>query len=151
MDAQTDNKMESILNHTLKFNQPVEITQERIHDILTSAVEGGCNYWLTVNADEVRAEAEKFDGETNIQNQIMLGGTLNCYDAENAEDYDKLGELTLVKIIEALIAMSCGEDLKFNKNEHLKTHFNNFITENDDCETADVIIQIACMGEIVFG
>lgn len=139
----------SILNHTLKFKQEVEIKQERIHDLLVSAFEGGCNYWLTIRADDIRKESEKVNGELNVENQIMLGATLHCYDKEEPEN--KLGEITLVKIIKALIAMSCGEDRKLKKNEHLKTHFNNFITENDDAETADVVIQIAVMGEIVFG
>ncbi len=141
--------MKSILRDTLTFTQTIEIASERIHDLLTTGLEGGCDYWLATDHELIKQESKKFEGELNIQNQIMQGGTLHCFDAEEPDA--KLGELNVFKVVSALQAMADGKDLKGKKNDHLKWHFKNFIEENDDCETADVVIQIAVMGEIVFG
>ncbi len=139
----------NIIAKKLTFTQTVEVDAQRIKDLLTSGFEGGCNYWLVVKAAECKVEAEKLDGELNIENQILKGGTLHIWDVEDFNH--KLGILTYVRIVEALQAMANGEDLMEKKNDHLKWHFNNFITENDDAETADVVIQIATMGQIVYG
>lgn len=141
--------MKTILRDKLTFTQTVEVAAERIHDLLTTALEGGCNYWLKTDPELVKEESKKFKGDLNITNQIMQGGTLHCFDAEEPET--KLGELNVFNIVRTLQAMADGKDLKNKKNDHLKWHFNNFINENDDAETADVVIQIALMGEIVFG
>ncbi len=137
-----------IIAKKLTFTQTVEVDAQRISDLLTSGFEGGCNYWLTIKADDIHTESKKLDGELNIENQILKGGTLHIWDVEDLNN--KLGILTFVRIVEALQAMANGEDLKEKKNDHLKWHFNNFITENDDAETADVVIQIATLGEIVY-
>ena len=136
-----------ILKDSLVFTTTIEIKRERIDDLLTSALEGGCNYWLALHADDIHKEGDKLNGELCIERQLMLGGTLHCYDRETG---DKLGEFTIVKLVGALQAMAKGEDLDGKKNDHLKWHFNNFATENDDAETADVAFQIATMGSIVF-
>lgn len=141
--------MKSVLRDKLTFTTTVEIEAQRIEDLLTSAFEGGCGYWLKLKSTDIQEEAKKCGGELNIEKQILYGCKLNCYDAEDIDN--KLGELTALQIVAALAAMAKGEDLKGKKNEHLKTHFNNFITENDDATTADVVVQIATMGEIVFG
>jgi len=125
------------------------VENKRFEDILTSAFEGGCNYWLSLNSTDIAKEAESLDGELNIEKQLLKGGNLNCYDNLNPDE--KLGVLSLVRIRAALQAMARGKDLKDKENYQLKKHFDNFVEENDDAETADVIIQIAVMGEIVFG
>jgi len=132
------------------FITEIEVTDEQFESLLTSGLEGGCNHWLTGNSNDIREESKKFyNKELNVQNQIMLGGSLNCYDLEMPDSF--LGTLTLDKVKKALKAMSEGKDLKGKENKHLKWHFKNFINENDDAETADVVIQIAVMEEIVFG
>jgi hypothetical protein len=131
------------------FETTVQVNQERILDILQSGLEGGCDYWLSVNASDIIKEAEKYNGERNVQKQIMLGGNVNIYELEDPDN--KLGILNLINIVRALQAMAKGEDLKGNKIGTLKGYFDDFINENDDAITADVIIQIAVMGEIVYG
>jgi hypothetical protein len=133
----------------LTFQQSVEVEAIRLSDLLTSAFEGGCGGWMSIRADDIRTNSLKVGGELNIEKQILLGTALPIYDAENPET--KLGELSMLKIVAALQAMAEGKDLNGGENEHLKKHFNDFIIENDDAETADVVIQIATMGSIVFG
>jgi len=134
--------------HETAFTTTVSVKNERFEDLLINFFEGG-NYWLKVLFTDIANEADKNGGEFRVLKQIMMGGTVICYDLEDVNE--KLGELTLEKMKKALQAMANGMDLKEKENEHLKSHFNNFITENDDFETADVVIQIAVMGEIVFG
>lgn len=134
---------------TVSFIQQVTVDAIRLSDLLTSAFEGGCGDWMSIRADDIRTNSLKVGGELNIEKQILLGTALPIYDAENPET--KLGELSMLKIVTALQAMAEGKDLNGKENEHLKWHFNNFITENDDAETADVVVQIATMGSIVFG
>lgn len=141
--------MKNILRDTLTFTQTVEIKSKRIEDLLVCAFEGGCNHWLCLNGEELKKNADKLKGETKAYRQIMLGATLSAFDVENPNH--KLGDLNAINIVSALQAMANGEDLKGKKNDHLKWHFNNWINEDDDAETADVVIQIAVLGEIVYG
>ncbi len=132
-----------------KFIIEVTVEDQRIEDLLIAGFEGGCNYWLAFHGDDIREQAKKFyNKKLTVEQQIILGADLKCYDAETDEF---LGTLTLVKIKEALTAMSHGMDLDDKPNDHLKWHFKNFIDENDDAETADVVIQIAALKSIVFG
>lgn len=140
--------MDSILREELTFTTTVKVPRQYVHDLLVSAFEGGCNYWLKIRADDIHEESLKLDGELNVENQILKGGKMICYDIETDE---KLGELTALKIVEALNAMGMGKDLKGKENEHLKKHFKDFIDETGDAITADVVVQIAVMGELVFG
>ena len=141
--------MKNVLRDTLTFTQTVEIKSERIEDLLVTALEGGSNHWLCLSSEELKNNAEKLKGETKAYRQIMLGATLSVFDVEEPDH--KLGDLNAITIVSALQAMANGEDLKGKKNDHLKTHFNNFVSENDDAETADVVVQIAVLGEIVYG
>jgi len=141
--------MESILRDKLVFTTTIEVEKERIKDILITAFEGGCGYWLTILSTDMIEESKKFKGELNLIKLLMMGATIPIRDAEDSKEI--LGELNVFKITQAIQSMADGKDLKGKENEHLKFHANNFFTENDDAETADVIIQIATMGEIVFG
>jgi hypothetical protein len=138
-----------MLKKMLQFKTVVEVPLQRILDILCSVFEDGYNSWILVKAADIADEADKLNGEFDGIKQIILGGNVTVYDLE--EPNTKLGILNLVNIVKALQSMAYGEDLKGNKNEVLKTHFDNFVNENDDAETADVIAQIAVMGEVVFG
>lgn len=132
----------------LIFTAKITKTMQDVDDLLVSAFEGGCNYWLRVRPASIKAESKKYGGEMDARKQILLGGTLECFDIETG---DKLGDLTLLKILAALQAMANGEDLKGEKNDHLTEHFNDFSSDNADAVTADVVVQIAIMGSIVFG
>jgi hypothetical protein len=141
--------MKSILRDKIPFTRTVEVAKERIEDILVSAFEGGCGYWLTILSTDMIKESKKFDGELNLIKMLMMGATIPIRDAENTKEV--LGELNVFKVTQAIQAITDGKDLKGKENEHYKFHADNFFNENDDAETADVIIQIATMGEIVFG
>ena len=138
---------------TYKFETTVEISEQRISDMLTTALEGGSGYWLTMYAPDIIEESKKFCGEQNVEKLILAGGSIKVYDAESekCDEENRLGDLNMLNIITALEAMAKGENAEGRKNDHLKTHFNNFISENDDAITADVIVQIAVMRKIVYG
>lgn len=122
------------LNMELIVNQKeIKYTQENIDDIMSMALEGGITYWC--NQAKVK---EKYLG-TYASEQISRGGTLHLYDEEDDSEY----ELTLEKFITGLLLF-----LQENPS---------FITNSDldvcqmDAADADIIIQYALFGEIVYG
>jgi len=131
-----------------KIKTEVEISETNIEEILDSSFEGGSNYWLMIQGKDITRISKKFNGQRNIVKLILSGASIPIYDYEEGI---KLGELSLVDIINALQAMANGKDLNGKENSHLKWHFKNLIDGNDDAETNDVIVQIATMKEIVFG
>lgn len=53
-------------------------------------------------------------------------------------------------VIENQIKESIEKGLQVMADKYPR-HFNDIITENDDAETADVFVQCAVLGEVVFG
>jgi hypothetical protein len=132
-----------------------EISTERIKDLLCAAFEGGINDWAAISVAQKEIDKVKAEYYHEVP---ALGGKITFYDKEEVADLvlgmetaTPLGILDLESIKNALQAMANGEDLEGTKIEHLKDHFNDFITENEDAETADVVVQIAVMGKIVYG
>jgi hypothetical protein len=134
---------------TYKIPTTVKITTQRIKDMLITALEGGSDYWLRVRVKDLNRLSEQFNNDRNMENLILAGASVPIYDAEGQDGL--LGHLSMLNIIMALSAMAQGENIKEEKNDRLKEHFDNFINENDDAETADVIVQIAVMESVVYG
>ena len=97
-------------------------------DILTTAVEGGIGYWATVTASK-RAE-----------DLSWLEVTL-----EPAGDPDEFKPVTV----------KCGslpEALRSFAKAHPKTRTAEYVKNDDiDAEAADVAVQVAAFGEVVYG
>lgn len=134
---------------TFKIPTTVEITEQRISDMLTSAFEGGTNHWMTIKSTDLTRLSESFNGILNVEKLILAGASIPIYDVEDKNSH--LGDLNMLNIIAALIAMAQSENIEEGHFRRLKEHFDNFINENDDAETADVIVQIAVMERVVYG
>jgi len=118
----------------LNINYKVELDNECIDDIMATALEGGITYWC--DAAEVVGD---YLGEYASE-QISRGGTLKLHDSEEDETY----ELTLDKFLAGL-AKAIGEgglDV---------LHEGKIDPSSIDAEDADVIIQYAIFGEVVYG
>ena len=113
------------------------ISKEDIDDILSSALEGASiAYWCN------RAEVveENYFGEYGHE-QISRGGSIRLHDGEENEDYI----LTLDKFMKGIkLAMEDGYGEKWFVNGKL-----------DGCQIdgvmADVIVQFAIFGEVIYG
>lgn len=120
-----------------KVKRSVIITQEDVDDIVCTALEGGITYWCC------KAEVceDEYYGEY-ASDQISMGGSLRLYDDENDEQYI----LTLdnfLKGIQQAIKDGYGSDW-FGDDARLDAM-------NIDGEAADVIVQCALFGEVIYG
>lgn len=114
----------------------VIVTMQDVDDIMSTALGGGINYWCK------RAEVVgEYLGEY-ASDQISRGGTLILHDSEGEDKY----ELTLDKLLKGI------QMYVANPNAPYKIVYN---SELDTCQVdatvADMIIQFALFGVIVYG
>jgi hypothetical protein len=122
-----------------------QISDERLKNLLCSALEGGSNYWYNIlkyviadNADQSTIEFK------HIDLPFIEGCGVMISDIEAEEDEEGAFEPVLLN----REAMQKGLQIMADK---YNWHFQNFMTENDDAETGDVFLQCSLFGEIVFG
>ena len=120
----------------IEVTRKVKLTDEDIDDIVCTALEGGITYWCS-SAEVVGG---KYLGEY-ASDQISRGGSLRLYDAEEDKSY----ELTKYKFVTGF-ALAC-------RDGYLDEAFDGdgFDTGEIDAELADVIVQYALFGEVVYG
>ncbi len=113
------------------------LSETDVDDIMVAALEGGINYWC--NAAEVVGE---YLGEYASE-QISRGGKLKLYDAEDDEVY----ELDIENFMRGFkLWIENGED------EYGAVHADGSVDVCQiDAEMADMIVQYAIFGEVVFG
>lgn len=107
---------------TYKIITEREVTEEQINDLVSTAFEGGINYWC----GEAKTSTEL--GDNYLSEMLTKGATIKLYD----EEEEKWHSLTLAKLLKAM-----GEywvDL-----------------DNYDSDDADALIQTAIFGKVVYG
>ncbi len=136
--------MNATLDDTLTVTTtvPTKVSVERIKDLLTSAFEGGSNYWI---------ERAKRTGKAIDRNQapflsdapVVKDGGLQIKDYENGggKSPDGWYSIDSKTLAEGLVVMA----QKYPKA------CADFINENDDAETADIFLQCVCFGETIYG
>lgn len=121
----------------IRIDIDVELTQEDIDDIMCSALEGGINYWC--REAEVVGE---YLGEY-ASDQISRGGSLILHDAESSDKW----VLTIHDFLKGVkLWVQNGED-RYGALQNDGT----LDTCEIDGEMADMIVQYAIFGKIVFG
>lgn len=114
----------------------VIVTMQDVDDIMSTALEGGINYWCK------RAEVVGGYLGEYASDQISRGGTLILHDSEGEDKY----ELTLDKLLKGI------QMYVANPNAPYKIVYS---SELDTCQVdatvADMIIQFALFGVIVYG
>ena len=140
------NTSEEGISCTLTVTQT--FTKNRIADLLTSALEGGSNYWYCIDKEQ-SVEPPEIDpvlmpGEStffHLHWPLSDGGSVCFFDRETDEDEREHWYLDLAAIARGLQVMA---------DEH-PGHLADFANENDDAETGDVFLQCCLFGELVFG
>lgn len=123
--------------YKVKVIHEIKVAQEEIDDVMTSALEGGINYWCC-KAEVVGEYLGKYASE-----QIARGGTLLLHDSEG----DNVYELTLEKLLDGI-----GRAYEGNWFADYGWCDGSVIdTCQVDAEVADCIVQLALFNEIVFG
>ena len=140
-------------NHTFKqVTIQHLISIETARNLLVSAFEGGSNYWMSIfqyiYPHGTKREDYIEDGSRAVVDTLghvwhpayvlttIKDGGLVLWDTENEKH-----TLTREKLLN-------GFDVMAQKYPH---HFRNIVDENDDAETADVLLQCALFGEIIYG
>lgn len=119
-------------------------TEENRKDLLCAALEGGSNYWYLLS-DEAYDIVDKacpmpFEGAfvDRVWETLKAGKTIPIHDFE---DETKIGELSLESIAK-------GEQLWAKKQPE---SFAALLSENWDANDADLWLQFAALGEVVYG
>lgn len=155
-------KMEKMIIET-----KIEITNEAIESVLITALEGGSNYWYQFNRkdlidaknwllkeiEEGRLQRNKefnypwmdamFQGYAK---PIPVYDTEEAYEVESFEDFEELepiGYLSMEKIKKGLEKASVEYPKQFQQ------YFPEYV--NGDAEDADVLFQLICLNDIVYG
>ena len=121
----------------MKIKVEIEVTDEQIDDLLTSAFEGGSNYWYTI--DNIKTP---FRGAAGEAWRKTNEGILVIDKEAESDDDEVLGDyLNRQKVKKGLQLMA----------EKYPTHWNNFINDNGDADTGDIFLQLCLFGSVVFG
>jgi hypothetical protein len=119
----------------------VRIPEQKIQDLIVSSVEGGSNYWAKFVFPKDYKQKCKDYSEIPFNND-----NIEVFDIETDE---LLGVLNKASIKVGLQLMADCKDIKGKVVPAI--HFKALATDNEDGETADVFLQLAVMGEIVYG
>jgi hypothetical protein len=119
------------------------ITRERIIDAFITALEGGSNYWYDIQTlpNDV-VQAVKSNGKTAseaIAEHILNGGYIQFHDIEDESEI--LGYVDMDKLLDAINLV---------KKDYPEV-YENIVLEEYDAEDADIFLQLAVMGNVVFG
>jgi len=146
-----------------KKNLPVTVTmtvdldEDYIRAVLTNAFEMGIGYWAQIAGVEANMSTTLFrtgtpmnpHGENSYAVMAMTEGCVIKLQDPEQTCTDADWTLTREKVIEGLKLLLASKDK--NGKEFPRRHANALLSENDDVETADVLVQLAVLGEIVFG
>lgn len=122
---------------------PLRLPYDLVKSALISAVEGGINYW----ADAAEPQPKRITGDLDFYDLPLMSGLgygwriheIESNDSHNPEGaWHYLDRAALERAI-ALMAQ---------KYPH---HFADFIESSGDACTADVLVQLAVFGELVYG
>jgi hypothetical protein len=128
-------------NNYVEVRARIRIPNHKIKDMITTALEGACRYWANFKFPDNWKEKCSSREEIPFSDEHI-----DVFDVETDE---YLGVLNRTTIQTGLQLMANGMDLKGKVVPN--RHFKNLATDNEDAGTADVFMQLAVMGEIVYG
>jgi hypothetical protein len=129
------------MNEYVEVKATVRIPNEKIENLIVTAVEGGCHYWAQFKFPD--GWKDKYKSYAQIPFQ---GGEIEVFDIETGK---LLGVLNRATMQTGLQLMADRKDM--TGKQVPARHFKALATDNEDAETADTWLQLAVMGEIVYG
>ena len=127
-----------------KINK-VAITYEMFEDWIVTAIEGGSNYWYSIQDEAIpKSIIEKYE-EEKLPFSILFSKAIwidkapvTVHDIETEEPIGQINMKSVKKALETI----CG---------HHENVFDALMNQEHDAEDADVFFQYAVMGELTFG
>jgi len=114
----------------------VAIPEQRVNDIIVNAVDSGLNGWCG-GAALFDRHNRAIRWQNNCERIMQNSHTLKVVDKDTQDEY----WLTPNRIIQGLQHMASA----------YPAHFSNILNDNDDAETADVLIQCCCFSGVRYG
>ena len=117
-----------------------KLSKEFLQDVMTTAVEGGIDYWAVIRN-------LKRDGELNVLS----------FDVRDSEDRTANWEQVDADRVQAAIDHIVAGSVKNGVGDHIVDPIKGAIADPEnmgvyiDADVADCIVQVAAYGEIVFG
>ena len=107
---------------------------QQLSDLLTSALEGGSNYWYLL---------EEYGSPAPYWERVFTEGLL----ISNGVLVDKNTDEYAATVVNRAVMLAALELM------HAKypRHYADLIQGNDDAETADVFLQLCVLGEVLYG
>lgn len=115
----------------MKIETTVEITDERLRDLIITGVEGGFGSWI---------QYETYKHSADNIDDILVQGRENLEEDEGPGEYGPW-----VKLDKARFEWAMKEFAKQCPHQ-----FNLFLNENEDAITGDCFMQIAVLGEVTY-
>ena len=124
------------------INRRIEISDELIEYILCSAFEGGITYWAENISCKDNKDMKKVGGYKSeyLTKTKKKDAVIYVHESETGEKYP----ITKKSIIDALQKMDRPE---YNYTKAL----NRLLNDGWDADDADIVVQTACFGEVVYG
>lgn len=129
--TQTVDRTGKVVETGTSFKVP--ITRQALRDLLCTAVEGGSNYWAMFE-DAERTESLDYLGVVVVEHEAHSKGVPALRRRITAED--------LAQGLERLAAATFPA---------AKQHLADALSENGDATTADVVLQMAVFGDVIYG
>jgi hypothetical protein len=126
----------------------INFPEQMLLDQLVTAVEGGSNYWANFSIPK------EFGGETQTSKEYKFVRVILDREAEaglQKEIYDRVNESIIGVETIALGVERLARAVSFNAFPSARNCLADFILEEGDASTADVILQLALFGEVVYG
>lgn len=115
------------------FKVTIELDKEVIEDLIISALEGGSNYWYRIE--------NKTGGDYLKKAFTPTGLLISDYKQGMDGKYNMIGRLNPTSMRLAL-------DLMQTKAPHV---LSNIILDHTDAEDADIFLQLAVLGDVIYG
>lgn len=116
---------------TLTYTITQEVAHQLLVDLLVTAAEGGSNYWASFS----RAPGEAHD-----------------YTAVTLTEHDAHGDAPpLVRRVDAADLLAGLQALTVAKFPSAAQHLRDALAEDGDAITADVVLQLAVFGDLIYG
>jgi hypothetical protein len=124
----------------MPIHTTIETPNQRIADLMITALEGGSNYWLlAARLDHPEDKTLLSEKPWYASPELYDNTALKIVFTEQEDAKEHL--VTSVEIANGTQLMA----------EQSPGHFADFIAENDDATTAEVWLQYVIFGEIVYG
>lgn len=125
----------------IKIELNIDITDENIDDIMTTALEGGINYWC----NKVEVKDKDYKDKKYASDVLSVDGVLLMHDAEE----DTIYELTKEKFINGLSKFLLKKGMSYFCDAD--AHELEIDCGMIDAGDADTIVQYALFGEEIYG